>query len=175
MEAAPEGAVVAVAVEATGDQPAPADATAPPKEPEFEEIWRPHRHARGEHRKDARARPRRHPEQGAAPTQSAEPAEARNTAPAPRANGYAAKPARAGDTRGKGHAERRKESAERGRDSHPRRAKGPDKRRQEERRKPEIHTAAPPRRMGIEPDSPFAALGALREELVKRGKESSST
>ncbi len=173
-EAAPEGAAVAAAAAiATVEQPAPADATAQPKEPEFEEIWRPHRHARGEHRKDARARPRRRPDQGAAPTQTAEPAEARNAAPAPRANGYAAKPASA--PRGKGHAERRKESSERGRDSHPRRAKGPDKRRQEERRKPEIHTAAPPRKMGIEPDSPFAALGALREELVKRGKESSST
>jgi ATP-dependent RNA helicase SUPV3L1/SUV3 len=37
-----------------------------------------------------------------------------------------------------------------------------------------VHTAAPPRRGGIDPDSPFAALGALRDELAKRVKESST-
>jgi ATP-dependent RNA helicase SUPV3L1/SUV3 len=177
-EAVPEGAAVAgVAAVATVEQAASAEAPAPPKAPEFEEIWRPRRHARGEHRKDATARPRRRPVPDAAPTQAAGPVEAGKEAEAPaqRANGYAAKPARARDTRGKGPAERRKEPAERGRDSHARRGKGSDKRRQDERRKPEIHSAAPPRRVGIETDSPFAALGALRDELVKRGKESSST
>jgi hypothetical protein len=49
-----------------------------------------------------------------------------------------------------------------------------DRPRREERRKTEVHTAAPPRRGGIDPDSPFAALGALRDELAKRGKESST-
>ena len=46
--------------------------------------------------------------------------------------------------------------------------------RRDDRRKAEVHTAAPPRRGGIDPDSPFAALGALRDELAKRGKESST-
>ena len=73
-----------------------------------------------------------------------------------------------------------KDRGERGRDtSHQRR--GPqgdrhrrDDRRKDDRRKAEVHTAAPPRRGGIDPDSPFAALGALRDELAKRGKETST-
>jgi ATP-dependent RNA helicase SUPV3L1/SUV3 len=76
---------------------------------------------------------------------------------------------------------------ERSRDAHHRRpgkgpersgpersGKGPERRRREEHRKPEIHSAAPPRRTSIEADSPFAALGALRDALVKRGKETGS-
>ena len=55
-----------------------------------------------------------------------------------------------------------------------RRSKGPDRRRREEHRKAEVHSAAPPRRLGVDADSPFAALGALREVLAKRGKETSS-
>ncbi|KWT66203.1 ATP-dependent DNA helicase [Hyphomicrobium sulfonivorans] len=50
-----------------------------------------------------------------------------------------------------------------------------DDRNKDDRRKPAVHTAAAPRRGGaIDPDSPFAALGALREELAKRGKETST-
>ena len=63
---------------------------------------------------------------------------------------------------------------DRGRDAHMRRPKGGDRRRREETRKPEVHTATPPRRIGVDADSPFAALGALREVLVKRGKETNS-
>jgi ATP-dependent RNA helicase SUPV3L1/SUV3 len=37
-----------------------------------------------------------------------------------------------------------------------------------------VHTATPPRRIGVDADSPFAALGALREVLIKRGKETNS-
>jgi ATP-dependent RNA helicase SUPV3L1/SUV3 len=70
-----------------------------------------------------------------------------------------------------GHGER---NAERARDFRARRSKGPDRRRRDERRKPEVHSAAPPRRVGIEADSPFAALGALRDALAKRAKESGS-
>ncbi|WP_348534822.1 hypothetical protein [Hyphomicrobium sp. D-2] len=50
-----------------------------------------------------------------------------------------------------------------------------DDRNKDDRRKPAVHTAAAPRRGGaIDPDSPFAALGALREELAKRGKETNT-
>ena len=70
---------------------------------------------------------------------------------------------------------------ERGRDAHTRRPKsgergdrGDRRRREEPTRKPEVHTATPPRRASIDADSPFAALGALREVLAKRGKETSS-
>jgi ATP-dependent RNA helicase SUPV3L1/SUV3 len=38
-----------------------------------------------------------------------------------------------------------------------------------------VHSAAPPRKGGgIDPDSPFAKLGALREQLERRAKEPSS-
>ncbi len=73
----------------------------------------------------------------------------------------------------------RGERGERGRDAsqHRRGQQGDHRRRddrRDDRRKAEVHTAAPPRRGGIDPDSPFAALGALRDELAKRGKESST-
>jgi ATP-dependent RNA helicase SUPV3L1/SUV3 len=55
-----------------------------------------------------------------------------------------------------------------------RRSKGPDRRRREDHREAKVHTAAPPRRISADADSPFAALGALRDELIKRSKETSS-
>lgn len=45
----------------------------------------------------------------------------------------------------------------------------------DERRTPEVHSAAPPKKGGVDPDSPFAKLGALREQLEKRTKEPSSS
>ncbi len=47
---------------------------------------------------------------------------------------------------------------------------GRDKpRRDDGRRSPEVITAAPPKRAGADPDSPFAALAALKASLDKRG------
>ena len=42
-------------------------------------------------------------------------------------------------------------------------------RREEPRRRPEVITAAPPKRAGTDPDSPFAALAALKANMDKRG------
>ncbi|MGQ0455752.1 MAG: helicase-related protein [Hyphomicrobium sp.] len=42
-------------------------------------------------------------------------------------------------------------------------------RREDHRRKPDVVTAAPPKRVGADPDSPFAALAALKANLEKRG------
>ncbi len=42
-------------------------------------------------------------------------------------------------------------------------------RREEFRRQPEVITAAPPKRLGADPDSPFAALAALKASMDKRG------
>ena len=151
------------------------DAAAEVKEQEFEEIWRPRRHARGEQRKEGAARARRRPDAGA---HDAHP-QAEKAAPPSGANGHGERTApRDGHGKGKGDRDRarnRDQAAKPDRERHQRRAKGFDKRRQDDRRKPEVHTAAPPRRAGIEADSPFAALGALRDVLAKRGKESSST
>ena len=58
----------------------------------------------------------------------------------------------------------------------------PDRRRDEgQRRKgddhprPDVRSAAPQRRGGVDPDFPFAALGALKSELEKRAKEQGTT
>jgi ATP-dependent RNA helicase SUPV3L1/SUV3 len=177
-EAAPEAAPAAAV--ATGEPQtvaiASADAALEAKEPEFEEIWRPRRHARGEHRKDAGARPRRRPGREDAAGQSTSPAPAAAAEPAQTqgGNGHDVRPVAGREAQAEARGERSKEAADRGRDSHARRPKGPERRRREERRKPEVHSAAPPRRVGIEADSPFAALGALRDALAKRAKESGS-
>lgn len=53
---------------------------------------------------------------------------------------------------------------------------GGDRRRRDERGggPPEVRHAAPPRKQGADPDSPFASLGALREALEKQSKEKST-
>ena len=161
---APEPSEPAAMVVETANAPAPStgpEAEAPAAEPEFEEIWRPRRHPRGERRRDATHKAKQ-PEVARAEAQ---------TAPQPATssgNGRDAKAPMPRDVR----RESNKDGAERGRDAHPRRS--PDRRRREERRKSEVLTAAPPRRTGVDADSPFAALGALRDELAKRSKESGS-
>jgi ATP-dependent RNA helicase SUPV3L1/SUV3 len=47
-------------------------------------------------------------------------------------------------------------------------------RRDGDRLRPEMRSASPPRPKGIDPDSPFAALGALRQQLEKQAREKSS-
>jgi ATP-dependent RNA helicase SUPV3L1/SUV3 len=173
-----EQAVVAAPVEAPSEgSPAAADAQADAPqaspqstEPAFEEIWRPRRHARGEPRKEGPERVHhRRPHQGARDKAAQAPAAAPGT------NGHGERSSRPQGPRPERKGDRGKPPAEHGREPHQRRAKGLDKRRHDDRRKPEVHTAAPPRRGAVEADSPFAALGALREELAKRSKESSST
>jgi ATP-dependent RNA helicase SUPV3L1/SUV3 len=159
-------------------------AAATPAEPKFEDVWRPRRHARGERSERGQRNRQRgggHRTPANAPT--AQPAAAAATpvpeaatpdpAPAPReAKGHPSKDRRP-------HNKDRGERGDRGRDAgqHRRGQQGDPRRRddrRDDRRKAEVHAAAPPRRGGIDPDSPFAALGALRDELAKRGKESST-
>ena len=45
-----------------------------------------------------------------------------------------------------------------------------DKRRDDRWRAPEVITAAPPKRAGVDPDSPFAKLAALKASMEKRGE-----
>jgi ATP-dependent RNA helicase SUPV3L1/SUV3 len=186
--AEPVAVETAPVAEASAAEAAPATAAAAEAEIKYEEVWRPRRHQRGERRperREQRNRQRGGGRQAAAAAAPTTPAEAAPAAAA--ATGDAAavapvrepKPERRDDRRSHG-----KERGERGRDrdrdaaphrrgqhgDRPRR----DDRRKDDRRKAEVHTAAPPRRGGIDPDSPFAALGALRDELAKRGKESST-
>lgn len=80
-----------------------------------------------------------------------------------------------GRPRGDRHHARGEDS---GRGGRPGEGRGGGKRRPQrgdDRRAPEMHSAAPPRKGGgVDPDSPFAKLGALREQLEKRAKEPSS-
>ena len=58
----------------------------------------------------------------------------------------------------------------------PDRRKDEDQRRKrDDRPRPDVRSAEPPRRGGVDPDSPFAALGALKSELEKRVKEQGTT
>jgi ATP-dependent RNA helicase SUPV3L1/SUV3 len=61
---------------------------------------------------------------------------------------------------------------DRGRDQ-----RGGDFRRDRDRdeRRPKVATSAPPRRGGVDPDSPFAALGALKQQLEQRSKDRSTS
>jgi ATP-dependent RNA helicase SUPV3L1/SUV3 len=68
------------------------------------------------------------------------------------------------------------------RDQRPDRRGRPDRRRDEDQRRkgdehprPDVRSAAPQRRGGVDPDSPFAALGALKSALEKRAKEQGTT
>jgi len=169
-QAAPPADVEAAA--AGAEEPAATPDAAEPKEPAFVEIWRPRRHGRGEHRKDGARRSRQRTDREAAAPKPSDGAQAS----AQRSDPQAVQAQGGQETHGhqRGERGRGKEAGERNRESHARRAKGFDRRRREENRKPEIRTAAPPRGVGIEADSPFAALGALRDALAKRGSESSS-
>ena len=176
-EAVPEAAPAApVALDAAAPQSAasqaaaPAEAQTPASEPEFEEVWRPRRHIRGERRKEGAPRGKHRAETKEAAKQPTEPKQPAEPAQPVGTNGYTARPSAARDVR----RERGKEGADRGRDTRPRRSNGPDRPRREERRKPEVLSAAPPRKSGVDADSPFAALEALRDVLAKRGKETSS-
>jgi len=137
-------------------------------EPQFEEIWRPRRHARSEHRKESTSRWRRRPDRQSASSQTSKPGQSAG------GNGHDDSTSGTRTVGADEKGERTKQPGGRGRDSHVGRLKTPERRRREERRKPEVHSAAPPQRVGIEADSPFAALGALRDALAKRGKETRS-
>lgn len=142
------------------------------KEPEFQEIWRPRRHSRGEHRREGAGKPRRRADKGASAKQA-------GSTPQHAGNGHDKPASKTPEMGGEQTTRRDASLADRPRDGQRRRSKGGDnRRRREERRKPEVHSAAPPRKgAGTETDSPFAALGALREALAQRSKdkEKSST
>jgi len=167
----------------------PAVEAAPAEEtPRYEEIWRPRRHADGERR--PRREHRRHEEKPAA---AAEPAaqdalENGAAAPKPRAEPERAEPERADPERAErsagrdGERDRRGHNRDRNRDRGrepaggdrpPRGGTRRDRGRGRESRGPRLVSASPPSK-GADPDSPFAALGALRQTLEDRAKNRSS-
>lgn len=162
-------------------------ADAPP-EPVYLEVWRPrryrsgesregrderggHRRGRGSRRRDRPGAPP--PAATAAPAATVTTAAAEQSAPEASA-APSAKPGR--DERrdrrpGQGHGERRgpdRRDQDRHKDG-PRR--GEEQHRREDRRAPQVMSAQPRKKGAIDPDSPFAALGALKETLERRSKE----
>jgi len=148
------------------------------------EIWRPRRHRsedragrREGERRDGNAGARHHHHgrrrNGGAKSGEAAPAAAQETA-------GAATPAQTADSaapdekpRRGGHRDRGRERGERDFDrNRQRQGRHRDDRRDDKRRPgPAIHSAAPPKKGGVDPDSPFAQLGALRDALAKQARE----
>ncbi len=182
------------AAEAAAAADASATTAAPPATAEaFEEIWRPRRHHRpdrrdrgkategGERRQgsDRHARFRRGAAKSDLPSASTDAAtvtagDATGVAtPQPQPQQPERGSAHRGD-RGKAgdHAQSRSDRrgghrGDRGRSSGGHHRDKP--RRDEGRRQPEVITAAPPKRAGVDPDSPFAALAVLKASMDKRG------
>jgi ATP-dependent RNA helicase SUPV3L1/SUV3 len=167
-------------------------------EQKFEDIWRPRRHhkAEGHSGHHGKNRGRRHREQQHGRSAHAPAGDAAGPATPAAATGTsvaaaeASSPPPAGDGERRPHRrwDRKQEGKDRGRDRKPAdrehghrdrndRGRGPDRHRGDRRREDrpaEVRYAAPPKK-GPDPDSPFAALGALREALEKQGKEKSTT
>ena len=193
VEAAPaEAAPVEVApivAEATASPteaaaPAEAVADAAAVETKYEDIWRPRRHQRSERRPD-RGQRNRQRSADRAPTAAAPASPDAATVPTtvpsdkPPMPASEEKPDRKEDRRPHGRErggerDRNRDAGQHRRSQQTERRPRRDDRREDPRRKAEVHTAAPPRRGGADPDSPFAALSALRDELAKRGKETST-
>jgi ATP-dependent RNA helicase SUPV3L1/SUV3 len=193
VEAAPvEVASVEVAPIAAETAASPAEAGAPiegmvdaaPLETKYEDVWRPRRHQRSERRPDRGQRNRQRSADrapAAAAQASPEAAAVPSTTPSdqPPMQAREEKPERKEDRRPHGRErggerDRNREAGQHRRSQQTERRPRRDDRREDTRRKAEVHTAAPPRRGGADPDSPFAALSALRDELAKRGKETST-
>ena len=183
---------------------APSEVAAPPEAQKFEEIWRPRRHQRPERRSGERRDARRegghgrfrshhhanpHHQAAASGTTSLENAAAQPNA-ADASGSADAKPGAAPQRHDRSHhrdrhAERRddrkpgqgprRNDADRPRRDDDRRGRRDESRRREDRRTPQLITAAPPKSTSSESSSPFAALAALKAQMEKRSEGSGST
>ncbi len=192
-EALPATAVE-TAAEPSASEAAPSE-SAEPAAPETVviEIWRPRRHRsedrpgrrEGRHegeRRDGAGRNRGRHRNGGARQGEAVASGTVDAAATPAATGEQAPPADAAQPNkqrhGGGHRDRGRERGERDGDRNRQRQRHrdrddrrDDKRRHGDRHGPTIHSAAPPKKGGIDPDSPFASLGALRDALAKQARE----
>jgi ATP-dependent RNA helicase SUPV3L1/SUV3 len=178
---------------------APAEAAAP-AEPQMIDIWRPRRHredkphgrnrdqqdAQGGERKERgergrRDRDRRHRNGGgrgpaprqdspAAAEQAAAPATAEAGAPAQPPTRHEDKPRQHHHRQDRNSRDRDRGRGDRDKQGRNNEGRSGDRRRHQEER-PMMRSAAPARKGGVDPDSPFASLGALREALEKQARE----
>jgi ATP-dependent RNA helicase SUPV3L1/SUV3 len=177
---APEPQGAAVILSAASEQPAGEAKPAEAEEIKYEDVWRPRRrhngarpdrrHHRGRH--DGGQREERHGQghQQARPQRQNQ--RRRDRQPAAAASAAQGGAARHSDAAlGGGHKHRDRKDARRdGR-------RGDDRRRNNERHgaSVQIRSAAPPKRGEVDPDSPFAALSALKKALEKQAQEPSSS
>ncbi len=154
-------------------------------EPQVIEIWRPRRHRADRNQPRDRRRGRRG-QGGGQPGAQARVGHEQHAAAQPRAESV---PRSEGDDAERGG--RRRDRGDRGRDrdrqsagherreqgSHQKRDHGGRDRRQGKRRDeprgPQVISSGPrqQKKGGVDPDSPFAALGALKEAMAKQSKE----
>ena len=185
-EAVPAANAASETVPEAGATPA---GIVPAPEPKMEDVWRPRRHHRSEeahagHREPGKNRGRRSRNAPRTPEQPAAAAAASATAELPKA-ADGPKPAE----RNEGGERHRKWDKDRNKDRDKNRTREPrdhsrdrnrdagkdgGRRRRDERPAPETRSAAPPRKSTVDPNSPFAALGALKDALEKQMKEKSS-
>jgi len=160
----------AVATDQTAvDETATTPAVEAPAEPIMIEIWRPKRRHSGGQR---RGRGSRQDGQNAAQGQQAAGGTASGQGDRPERQDRAAKP-RGGRNTGR---DNRRDGQRPNQDGKGNRGPGRGKprvdkpgggRRDEQRRGLNVHTSAPARSKGADPDSPFAALSALKDSLSK--------
>lgn len=139
-----------------------------PAEPDMIEVWRPKRRneagarrpRRGRHGRDAQS-PGVAAVPNATPNGSGPPNAGRRDGP-----GHGPKHGPPGQRQGQraGGAPGKSAGARGGK---PRFDKSAGGRRDDKRSGPKVHTSAPARRKGADPDSPFAALSALKDALSK--------
>lgn len=182
---------------------AASDATAPavPDEQKFEEVWRPRRHQRPERREGQRRDGGRHRHQGhrhqpnsgaqASIAAATPPAEGSSAGQTPESNvrpdrqhnrnrhqdrrdDRPRSEARGAENRNHDQGPR-KDEGHRPRRDDDRKGRRDDNRRREDRRSPQLISAAPPKSSASDSSSPFAALAALKAQMEKRSEGSGST
>lgn len=191
-EAIPEGdqaeppdepaAVASAAAEEAASEPAPSEA-------QVVEIWRPRRHRSDRSQQRERRRGRRGHGGGQPTAHASAGPEHGGTSVEPRTE-VAERPQRDEAERDG----RRRDRAQRGREKdrqaagHERREQGSHQKREhsgrdrrhgkrgDEQRGPQVVSSGPrqQKKGGVDPDSPFAALGALKEAMAKQSKEKTS-
>ncbi|MEO1206811.1 MAG: helicase-related protein [Pseudomonadota bacterium] len=170
------GVTPSVTAEATDKGAEPQDAQ--DADDNFDDVWRPKRHRRAENRQ-SRGRGNRHrssqagvgAEAGSAGSEAdgdkdkAKTAKGRHRHGSGRSADAGQSPDRQDRLGGEG---RQNAGGRRKGGKGPERSDGPPRRKdrgRDQRNQPRVHSSAPSRKKGIDPDSPFAALGALKDAL----------
>lgn len=180
-------------VAATVPSPAPANGA----EPQFEDVWRPRRRKSRDEAKRPRRRGWTASAKGELAAQAPSDAVAVAAEPSsqpprnPERGGYRARepaverrnPERGGYRAREGVGEGERKDADRGREGRDRAGErravprpADTRRHRDERSQPVTRATGPAAKSaGVDPDSPFAKLGALKQELEKRAREAGTT